>query len=124
MCPSSEHEDELCLSDLFEPEPEVPLADRDWVAAPISRTIFLEPLAAVWGSSLHVARWLIAHPEYIQGRTVGELGGGTGLPSLVAAALGAKRVAGSDYDAAAVGALRRAAEYNGLAVSAVQAECG
>ena len=39
--------------------------------------------AVVWGSSLHLARWMLKHPETFLGRSVAELGAGTGLPSLV-----------------------------------------
>ena len=104
------------LPDIFAPEPEPALHERDWVAAPLaSSRIWLEPTqAVVWGSALHISRWLLAHPESVRGRTVAELGAGTGLPSLCANVSGARSVVGSDYDAAGVAALSRAVAYNGL----------
>lgn len=44
-----------------------------------------------------MAQHFETHPSLVQGRTVLELGAGAGLPSIVAAALGARRVVVTDY---------------------------
>ena len=112
------------LPDIFAPEPEPALHEREWVTAPLvgASRVWLEPTqAVVWGSALHISRWLLKHPESVCGRTVAELGAGTGLPSLCARLSGAVSVVGSDYDEAGVAALRRAIEYNRLShVSAMK----
>ncbi|ORY62670.1 nicotinamide N-methyltransferase [Pseudomassariella vexata] len=51
----------------------------------------------LWNGGRYVARWFEDHPEEVKGKTVLELGAGAGLPSLVAAVLGARKVVMSDY---------------------------
>lgn len=57
------------------------------------------PLEAhhLWNGARAAAAHFEAHPGEVAGRTVLELGAGAGLPSLVAAALGARRVVVTDY---------------------------
>ncbi|KAK4100565.1 nicotinamide N-methyltransferase-like protein [Parathielavia hyrcaniae] len=57
------------------------------------------PLEAhhLWNGSRVVASHFESHPRLVRGRTVLELGAGAGLPSIVAAALGAKMVVLTDY---------------------------
>jgi len=57
------------------------------------------PLEAhhLWNGSRVVASHLEAHPSLVRGRNVLELGAGAGLPSLVAAALGAERTVVTDF---------------------------
>ena len=57
---------------------------------------------ALWGDHLwNGGRWLARHldsnPELVTGKLVAELGAGAGLPSMIACALGAKRVICTDY---------------------------
>ncbi|KAK0629003.1 hypothetical protein B0T17DRAFT_614850 [Bombardia bombarda] len=51
----------------------------------------------LWNGSRVVADYFQDHPDEVQGRTVLELGAAAGLPSIVAAAVGAKRVVVTDY---------------------------
>ncbi|KAK4158370.1 protein N-methyltransferase [Chaetomidium leptoderma] len=57
------------------------------------------PLEAhhLWNGSRVVASHFEAHPALVHNRTVLELGAGAGLPSIVAATLGARRVVVTDY---------------------------
>ncbi|AEO64284.1 uncharacterized protein THITE_2110264 [Thermothielavioides terrestris NRRL 8126] len=57
------------------------------------------PLEAhhLWNGARVVAAHFEADPALVRGRTVLELGAGAGLPSIVAAALGARRVVVTDY---------------------------
>ncbi|KAL1528052.1 hypothetical protein AB1Y20_009418 [Prymnesium parvum] len=111
----ADDEEHLCHL-IFDAEPEPAISEREWVAAPLPDcTLYLEPLQAfVWGSSLHLARWLLTNRDVVSGRSVAELGAGTGLPSLCARIAGARSVVGSDYDATAMAALSRAAQYNNI----------
>lgn len=51
----------------------------------------------LWNGSRVISEYLEAHPGEVRGKTVLELGAGAGLPSLVSAVLGAKRVIMTDY---------------------------
>lgn len=51
----------------------------------------------LWNGSRVISEWLEDRPAEVRGRTVLELGAGAGLPSIVAAALGARRVVVTDY---------------------------
>lgn len=51
----------------------------------------------LWNGSRVISEHFEAHPEEVKGKTVLELGAGAGLPSLVAAALGAQKVVVTDY---------------------------
>ncbi|KAJ9151240.1 Protein N-terminal and lysine N-methyltransferase EFM7 [Pleurostoma richardsiae] len=57
------------------------------------------PLEAhrLWNGSRVIAHYFEASPELVRGRTVLELGAGAGLPSIVCAVLGARRVVVTDY---------------------------
>jgi EEF1A N-terminal glycine/lysine methyltransferase len=57
------------------------------------------PLEAhhLWNGSRVVASHFESHPDLVKDRTVLELGAGAGLPSLVAGALGARKVVVTDF---------------------------
>lgn len=51
----------------------------------------------LWNGSRVISEWFEERPHEVSRRTVLELGAGAGLPSIVAAALGARRVVMTDY---------------------------
>lgn len=109
-------EDEPPLADLFDASGDDAVDDEaSWSAvAGLTPTIEMQQggCAAIWGSSLHLARWVASNTEAVSAKRVIELGGGVCLPSLVAAAVGAASVIGTDLDSHAVAALSRAIERN------------
>ena len=58
--------------------------------------------ADIWPSALALAKYLAQHPNCIQQRSIIELGCGLGLPSIVAAKLGAAAVTATDYHPACI----------------------
>ncbi|XP_058104980.1 uncharacterized protein LOC131248633 [Magnolia sinica] len=70
----------------------------------------------VWDSAIYLSEWMASQGlvEFqIEGKTVVELGAGTGLPGLVAASLGAGRVVLTDV-APLLPGLQRSVEANGF----------
>lgn len=67
----------------------------------------------LWDASLVLSQWLAARADDVRGKSVIELGAGTGLPGLTAAALGAARVVLTDVEALLPG-LQRNVEVNEL----------
>lgn len=51
----------------------------------------------LWNGGRVLGSWFEAHPAAVRGRTVLELGAGAGVPSLVAGALGARKVVMTDF---------------------------
>ena len=74
--------------------------------------------AALWSAAIALAHEVATRPAEFRGRSVLELGAGTGLPGVVAASLGA-RVVQTDRHELAVHLCRLNADRNGSAV----AEC-
>ncbi len=68
---------------------------------------------ALWPAAIALAREVAARADAFRGRRVLELGAGTGLPGLVAAALGG-RVTQTDRDELALAVCRRNGERNGV----------
>lgn len=68
---------------------------------------------ALWPAAIALAHDLAAREGSLRGRSVLELGAGTGLPGIVAATLGA-RVVQTDRDEVAAAACRRNCERNGV----------
>src|SRR3954463_5206823 len=66
---------------------------------------------ALWPSAIALAHEILARAGEISGRTVLELGAGTGLPGIVAASLGG-RVVQTDRDELALQLCRRNGERN------------
>ena len=72
----------------------------------------------VWEGALALLRALELSPSLLRGKTVLELGCGTGLVALACAALGARRVVATDNDATVLAlAERNVAAHPGLAVT-------
>ncbi|MDF1505047.1 methyltransferase domain-containing protein [Roseisolibacter sp. H3M3-2] len=68
----------------------------------------------LWSASIALAHDVAARAADLRGRTVLELGAGTGLPGIVAASLGA-RVVQTDKQAVALAVCRRNGARNGVA---------
>lgn len=54
--------------------------------------------AFCWGSGLALARYLINHPEVVAGKSVLDVGSGSGVAGIAAARAGAKHVVACDID--------------------------
>lgn len=67
---------------------------------------------ALWSATVALAHDLAARAEEISGRSVLELGAGTGLPGIVAAALGAAKVVQTDRNNLALTLCKRNCERN------------
>jgi predicted nicotinamide N-methyase len=70
--------------------------------------------AAAWPGGQALARYVLDHPEVVAGRTVLDLGAGSGLVAVAALQAGAARVLASDVDPYGRAAIRLNAELNGV----------
>ena len=92
------------------------------LAGPRSRLTRLVPpgetpyWAYAWPGGVALARHLAAHPGTVLGRTVAEIGAGSGLVSIAALLAGARAATAFDSDRLALVALRLNAEANGVGV--------
>lgn len=77
--------------------------------------------AKVWSVCHIMCRELVRHPEIFRGQQVLELGSGTGLVGLVAAAAGAQQVVMTDYEDQVVDNLRTCMHMNTAAAAAAAA---
>lgn len=68
--------------------------------------------AQIWPAAIALSNFLDNHNDYILGKEVLELAAGLGLPSLVAAATGAKKVCASDQAEEAVQVLQQTINHN------------
>ncbi|RZU31993.1 putative nicotinamide N-methyase [Blastococcus saxobsidens] len=69
--------------------------------------------AAAWPGGQALARYLLDHPELVAGRSVLDLGAGSGLVAVAAVRAGAASVLASDVDPFALTAITVNAERNG-----------
>lgn len=69
-----------------------------------------------WGGGLALARFVLDRPGTVTGRSVLDLGCGSGLVAIAAARAGAARMLAADVDPYAVAACRLNAAANGVAV--------
>ncbi|KAF0809313.1 hypothetical protein A167_01905 [Alcanivorax sp. S71-1-4] len=78
-----------------------------------------------WASGQVLGAWLLAHPAAVAGRTVVDVGSGSGVVALSAALAGAARVIACDLDPYARLAVQENAVLNGLRVETCEdlAEC-
>jgi len=67
-----------------------------------------------WPGGVALARYLLDHPAVVRGRSVVDLGAGSGLVGIAAALAGASRVTAVDTDAAALDAAVRNGRRNGV----------
>ncbi|MCK5873505.1 MAG: 50S ribosomal protein L11 methyltransferase [Alcanivoracaceae bacterium] len=104
--------------------PELPL----WLLGDIQAGAALDPQTAAelmdappywtfcWASGQVLARWLLDHPQQVRGRTLVDVGPGSGVVALAAAMAGAGRVVACDIDPQALLAVQMNAAALGLAV--------
>jgi predicted nicotinamide N-methyase len=78
--------------------------------------------AFAWAGGLALARYLLDHPETVQGRRAIDIASGSGLVAIAAAKAGAAAVAAFDIDPVAAIAIRMNAAANGVTVLAVCAD--
>jgi predicted nicotinamide N-methyase len=74
--------------------------------------------AFAWPGGLALARYLLDHPAHVAGRTVLDLGAGSGLVAIAAALAGARSVLASEVDELAHAAIQLNAAANGVDVAA------
>jgi predicted nicotinamide N-methyase len=70
-----------------------------------------------WGGGLALARHLLDHPKTVAGRTVLDLGAGSGVVAIAAAKSGVERVIAADIDRYAIAAIDLNAAANGVTIS-------
>ncbi|SOC49744.1 Predicted nicotinamide N-methyase [Blastococcus aggregatus] len=70
--------------------------------------------AAAWPGGQALARYVLDHPELVAGRTVLDLGAGSGLVSVAAVLAGAARVVASEVDPFGLAAIPENAALNGV----------
>jgi predicted nicotinamide N-methyase len=75
--------------------------------------------AFAWGGGLAIARYLLEHPEAVEGRRVFDLGSGSGLCAIVAARAGAATLTAADVDPFAVAAIALNARANSCRIATV-----
>jgi predicted nicotinamide N-methyase len=75
--------------------------------------------AFAWPGGQALARYVLDHRDLVAGRTVLDLGSGSGLVAIAAAMAGASAVLASEIDALAVAAMRLNARANGVPAPAV-----
>lgn len=72
--------------------------------------------AFCWGSGLALARFLLDEPQRVRGRSIVDLGAGSGVVAIAAALAGARRVIACDTDPDARLATRVNAALNGVSL--------
>jgi predicted nicotinamide N-methyase len=70
--------------------------------------------AFCWGSGQALARFVLDRPELVRGKTVADLGSGSGVVAIAAALAGATQVTAVDIDPQAQRAAARNAQRNGV----------
>lgn len=74
--------------------------------------------AFAWAGGQALARYVLDHPGLVRGRTVLDLGSGSGLVAIAAAKAAASRVTATDVDRFALSAIALNAQSNGVDVRA------
>lgn len=73
--------------------------------------------AFAWAGGQALARYVLDNPELVAGKTVVDLGSGSGLVAIAAARAGARSVLALDIDRLAIAAVRLNAEINGVEIT-------
>jgi predicted nicotinamide N-methyase len=90
------------------------LTDQDESDFLLEMTTALPYGIALWSATIALAHDIAARANALHGRQVLELGAGTGLPGIVAALLGAKRVVQTDKNNLAMWLCKRNCELNNV----------
>ena len=90
-----------------------------WRLAELDRDFATPYWAFHWGGGIALARHVLNFPDIVAGRTVLDLGAGSGVVGIAAAKAGARRVIAADIDRWAIAAIGLNADLNGVVVSAV-----
>jgi predicted nicotinamide N-methyase len=78
--------------------------------------------AFAWAGGQALARYLLDHPALVAGKSVLDLGAGSGLTALAAARAGAASVLAADIDEVALAAIALNAEANGVSLVVTTAD--
>jgi len=78
--------------------------------------------AFAWAGGQAVSRYLLDHPEICRGRTVLDIGAGSGISAIAAAKTGAAHVLAADIDGLAVAACAVNAGANGVVIETTLAD--
>ncbi len=70
-----------------------------------------------WASGLALAKWILNHPEQVQGKRIIDVGAGSGIVALAAKLAGADSVVACDLDPNALTACKANAQLNQLKLS-------
>lgn len=90
-----------------------------WRLAEMDRDFGTPYWAHHWGGGLALARHILDHPEIVAGRSVLDLGAGSGLVGISAAKAGAREVICADTDKYAVAVARLNAEINEVTIATI-----
>lgn len=90
-----------------------------WRLAAMDRKFGTPYWAHCWGGGLALARYVLDHSEIVSGRSVLDLGAGSGLVGIAAAKAGARTVTCADTDTYAVAMSQLNAAINGVHVATV-----
>ena len=105
------------------PEIRLGLINADFPLGPlpaeVTRQVIARPAywAFCWGSGLALARFLLEHTDWVAGRTVADLGSGSGVVAIAAALAGAARVTACDSAPDARMATAANARLNGVDIA-------
>ena len=76
--------------------------------------------AFAWAGGQALARYLLDHADLVSGKTVVDLGSGSGLTAIAAKLSGAASVLAADIDAFSLAAVRTNAKLNGVTIETTQ----
>lgn len=99
------------------------LINQDFPTGPLPGDVMYDVIAdpaywsLCWGSGLALASFILNDPEWVAGRTVVDLGSGSGVAGIAAALAGARTVTACDTDPDARLATAVNAELNGVRIS-------
>ncbi len=91
---------------------------RERIDAPVINALMEEPpyWTFCWASGQALAWWLLQHPEAVKGKTVVDVGSGSGVVAIAAKMAGAKRAIACDIDRQALSVAHINAALNGVEI--------